>query len=89
MDDIGLKYDDDIFQKRTKDYVHAQGVEYKNITGPIPKSLDHGGILRTWQINQPFKNMNSEVNIPDELADILKNSNIVQELGYSDPRVTG
>jgi hypothetical protein len=23
------------------------------------------------------------------LADILKNSNIVQELGYSDPRITG
>jgi hypothetical protein len=29
------------------------------------------------------------VNIPDELSDILKNSNIVQELGYSDPRTTG
>jgi hypothetical protein len=89
MDGIGLKYDDDIFQKRTKDYVHHPGVEYKNINVPIPKSLDHGGILRTWQINQPFQNMNSEVNIPDELANILKNSNIIQELGYSDPRITG
>jgi hypothetical protein len=42
--------------------------------------------LRTWQINQPFQNMNGDVNIPDELSDILENSPIIKQLGYTDPR---
>jgi hypothetical protein len=28
------------------------------------------------------------VNIPNELSDILENSTIIKELGYSDPRIT-
>jgi hypothetical protein len=86
MDSIGLEYESDIFNIKTKDYKINQGLEIPN---KEPDVYDYNGIYRNWQINQPFQNMNSEVNIPDELSDILKNSNIVQELGYSDPRTTG
>ena len=89
MDTIGLEYTDDIFTNRSKNYIHAPNINYDDID-PTNISYNKNRLqLRTWQINQPFKNMNSEVNIPDELSDILKNSNIIQELGYSDPRTTG
>ena len=89
MDVIGLEYTNDIFTNRSKNYIHASNINYDDID-PTDTSYNKNRLkLRTWQINQPFKNMNSEVNIPDELADILKNSNIIQELGYSDPRITG
>ena len=86
MDSIGLEYESDIFNIKTKDYKINQGLEIPN---KEPDVYDYNGIYRNWQINQPFQNMNSEVNIPDELSDILKNSNIIQQLGYSDPRITG
>ena len=86
MDAIGLKYQSDIFIKKTKNYKINERIE---VPEQEPKVYDYEGLYRNWQINQPFQNMNSEVNIPDELADILKNSNIIQELGYSDPRITG
>ena len=89
MDKIGLQYDDSIFINKSKEYTHWRDVKASNIHSDELDYKNRRGEYRTWQINQPFKNMNSEVNIPDELADILKNSNIVQELGYSDPRVTG
>ena len=88
MDSLGLEYTDDIFSNRSKDYIHWPGKDYKNIKSDVSYESDRYE-YRTWQINQPFQNMNSEVNISDELSDILKISNIVQELGYSDPRTTG
>lgn len=89
MDTIGLEYTNDIFTNRSKNYIHARDINYDDIDpNNVSYNIDRLK-LRTWQINQPFQNMNSEVNIPDELSDILKNSNIVQELGYSDPRITG
>lgn len=89
MDDIGLIYSNDIFEKRTKDYTIAQGINYKDIDVSKITYESNKLAYRIWQINQPFENMNLEVNISDELSDILKNSNIIQEFGYSDPRVTG
>ena len=89
MDKIGLEYNDDIFNTKTKDYIHWQNINYSNIDISNVDYKKDRWEYRTWQINQPFQNMNSDVNIPDELADILKNSNIIQELGYSDPRITG
>jgi len=86
LDDIGLNYRDDILESKTKDYVFQSKVSIKDIDD-MPNEYDRIQ-MRTWQINQPFQNMNKEVNIPNELSDILKNSNIVQELGYSDPRIT-
>jgi hypothetical protein len=88
MNDIGLKYNDDLFIKRTKDYVGFHGYDINTID-TTNLNYKNRAAIRTWQINQPFENMNSDVNIPDELSDILKNSNIIQELGYSDPRITG
>lgn len=88
MDKIGLKYSDDIFQTKTKDYIHAPHIRYNDIDGSNVSYEKDRLELRTWQINQPFQNMNGEVNIPDELDYMLKNSNIVQELGYTDPRIT-
>ena len=87
MDKLNLQYTEELFTNRTKDYIHWPGKEYANIKNNEDYQSDRYA-YRTWQINQPFQNMNSEVNIPDELSDILKNSNIVQELGYSDPRIT-
>jgi hypothetical protein len=81
---IGLEYNDDIFETKTKVYSHNNAKYIED----YDKFGKYNAEFRTWQINQPFKNMNSEVDIPDELSDILKNSNIIQELGYSDPRTT-
>jgi hypothetical protein len=86
MNSIGLKYDGDIFNVRTKDYIHWQGESYKNIDENLLDYKKNKFEYRTWQINQPFQNMNGDVDIPDELSDILENSPIIKELGYTDPR---
>lgn len=86
LDTIGLQYTDDIFINRTKNYIHASGINYDSIDA---NNISYGKNrleLRTWQINQPFQNMNGEVDIPDELSDILENSPIIKQLGYTDPR---
>ena len=87
FDSIGLIYTENVFQTKTKDYIHWPNINYQDITEE-PKEYDKWGRYRTWQINQPFQNMNGEVNIPDELDKILKESPIIKELGYSDPRLT-
>ena len=88
LDKIGLEYDDSIFTNRSKNYVHYRGVDYDNIKDESLSYNQDRYKLRTWQLNQPFQNMNSEVNIPDELDKILKESPIIKELGYTDPRIT-
>jgi hypothetical protein len=86
FDRIGLEYTNEIFTNRSKNYIHAPNVNYDNIdSNTISYSKDRLE-LRTWQINQPFQNMNGEVDIPDELSDILENSPIIKQLGYTDPR---
>lgn len=86
MDKIGLEYPSDIFQNKTKDYIHSSQIDYKNIDGSNVSYEKNRLELRTWQINQPFQNMNGDVHIPDELSDMLENSPIIKQLGYSDPR---
>jgi hypothetical protein len=89
LDDIGLIYDDSIFTKKSKDYVGFHNVTYKDINSNIDVNsinLETRPIIRTWQINQPFQNMNGDVDIPDDLSDILENSPIIKQLGYTDPR---
>lgn len=88
MDDIGLTYSDDIFEKRTKDYTIAQGVNYKDIDVSKITYENNKLAYRIWQINQPFQNMNKEVNIPDNLYEVLKNAKILEYFGYSDPNAT-
>ena len=87
IDNIGLKFEGDIFGQKSKDYILIHGTNYKDIdeSNITPKQRY---IYRTWQINQPFQNMNSDSDIPDELDDILKSSNMIKELGYTDPRIT-
>jgi hypothetical protein len=86
FDEIGFKYDSDIFYNRSKDYIHWNGTEYENIDEANVSYETNRYEYRTWQINQPFQNMNGEVDIPDELSDILENSPIITQLGYTDPR---
>lgn len=88
MDKIGLKYSPDIFQVKTKDYIHAPRIEYKNIDGSDVSYEKNRLELRTWQINQSFQNMNGLVDIPEELNKVLSESDLVKELGYTDPRLT-
>jgi len=83
MKSIGLDYTDNIFQSKSKDYKIDSRVEIPN---EKPSDVRFNELYRNWQINQPFQNMNSEVDIPDELSDILENSPIIKQLGYTDPR---
>ena len=86
LDKIGMQYDDDIFIKRTKDYIFNN----THLRPEHNNSLDYDRFdeLRTWQINQPFKNMNADIDLPDDFSQMLANSPSVQKLGYSDPRIT-
>ena len=86
FDSIGLEYTDDIFTTRSKNYIHAPNVNYDNIDSTNLSYSKNRLELRTWQINQPFQNMNGDVDIPDELSEILENSEIIKKLGYTDPR---
>jgi hypothetical protein len=83
MTSIGLTYDDDIFTKKTKNYKIDSRVD---VPTEKPTDIKFNERYRNWQINQPFQNMNDEVDIPDELSDILENSPIIKQLGYTDPR---
>ncbi len=87
MTKLGLEFSDDIFKTKTKTYTHIPGINYDSINS-IPTYDDGQGVIRTWQINQPFQNMNGEVDIPKELSKILTESDIIKKLGYSDPRIT-
>ena len=86
FDEIGLEYNSDIFSNRTTDYTHWQDKKYKEIDEANVSYEKDRYEYRTWQINQPFQNMNGDVDIPDELSDILENSPIIKQLGYTDPR---
>jgi hypothetical protein len=86
FDSIGLEYTNEIFTTRSKNYIHAPNVNYDNIDSTNVSYNKDRLELRTWQINQPFQNMNGDVDIPDELSDILENSPIIKQLGYTDPR---
>ncbi len=86
MNDIGLKFDENVFETKTKEYYFNTRINPLHIKEkPETYELD---VMRTWQINQPFKNMNtSEIEIPEELNKILSESPIIKELGYTDPRI--
>lgn len=58
LDRIGLKYTDYIFNNS----IYDNFIVDKNIPEVIPLLTDHNN-FRTWQINQPFENMNN----PDKI----------------------
>lgn len=86
MDNIGLVYDDDIFEKKTKVYSVMDAFE-KSGESPNekPDPLKRPAKYRYWQINQKFQNFNEgkEINIPSSLENILRNSDLVTQLGYN------
>lgn len=82
MDKIGLIYDDNIFETKTKEYRFKKDVPFLN--SERPKNYDRVQ-MRTWQLNQSFQNMNSEINIPSELDNLLKDSEKVKNIGYTHP----
>ncbi len=85
FDEIGLIYDEIIFQNKSKKYQFRTDLNYNDGDKPEGYNL---GEMRTWQINQPFQNMNSsDINIPDELNRLLTESPFVRELRYTDPRI--
>jgi hypothetical protein len=84
FDSIGLEYDNDIFEKRTKEFSHGDAMYVED----YDKNGKYDGGLRAWQINQPFKNMNGDIILPDDFSELLANSPSIQKLGYSDPRIT-
>jgi hypothetical protein len=84
FDKIGLEYDDSLFEANIK--IHSQA-KAKYIED-YDKTGKYDSEYRTWQINQPFKNMNSSIILPDDFSKMLENSEIIQKLGYSDPRIT-
>jgi len=86
LNNLGLEYTNDIFTSKSKNYIHSRDVDYSNIDKSDVSYTKDRLEYRTWQINQPFQNMNGEVDIPDELSDILENSPIIKQLGYTDPR---
>jgi len=87
MDSIGLDYNSEIFDTKTKDYQFRTDLDINTINEK-PDTYELGKV-RTWQINQPFRNMNTnDINIPDELDKLLKESPLVREMGYTDPRIT-
>lgn len=83
MSSIGLVYDDNIFQTKTRNYKIDSRIP---IPEEKPTDIRFNELYRNWQVNQPFQNMNSDVDIPDELSEILENSEIIKKLGYTDPR---
>ncbi len=83
FDKIGLEYDDEIFLNRQRDYKFNNADFDPNFKGEYKDEK-----FRTWQINQPFENMNKEVNIPDWMSEELSKHKAIKELGYTDPRIT-
>jgi hypothetical protein len=90
MDEIGLKYNDNIFEKKTK--LYSIGDEFSFdlslSDGTFPEKFTprkNPGKYRYWQINQDFKNFNEskKIDIPKKLEKILKESEIVTKLGYN------
>ena len=73
-----MEYSDDIFtNNKVLKHNDSEYIKNYNETGEIGESY------RTWQINQPFQNMNGKVDLPDEFSDMLEKSNNAKLLGYS------
>jgi hypothetical protein len=77
LNDIGIQYDDSIFNNITYDNVICSGVKLIDET---PKNTDHKK-YRTWQINQPFISNNdiSKLDLSDDQKkEIINDSHVLQ-----------
>jgi hypothetical protein len=86
FDKIGLQYNESVFLNKTKNYKFNGMGEYDTYDS-LP-TYNEFKQYRAWQINQPFENMNKNVDLPDDFSKMLENSEIINKLGYSDPRIT-
>ena len=87
MNSIGIKQEVSIDETK-KHFIGKIPYEENQIPNTKPDQyLEDPGYYRTWQINQPFSNFNNvnKINLPQELIDVLDNSEIVKELGYRNP----
>ena len=84
INNIGMKYDDSIFENTKYRNVITTGVK---LVDKKPKNTDHA-LYRTWQINQPFISNNdiSKLNLSEIQKEQLMDSNILQL--YPDIRST-
>lgn len=85
MDKIGLKYEPNIFDIKTKIYAIGDVFLKEPFPTEKPNPTQRPGRYRYWQINQNFKNFNETaiIDIPEKLTNILQKSDLVTKLGYN------
>lgn len=81
FDSIGLEYDDSTFDNSHQKFKHNNITLKEGYNGTLEENV-YDIQYRIWQINQPIQNMNSEVNIPEEINQRLLKSEVVRRLGY-------
>jgi len=81
MSSIGLKYDNNIFLERKKEYYHDKE---RSVPLEQPTKYDWNSPYRVWQINQDFQNFNlrDEVKLTPDLYEKICNSQVLKLLGY-------
>ena len=87
MDDIGLDYDDSVFDTRDSGSLSHRGIS--SVSRKKPSPLEHEK-LRTWQINQPFVNFDRdkrESYLTHRQRTWLTNNRILERLYPEIPRM--
>lgn len=78
--EIGMQFDDKIFDNTNYKNLISTGIEKVPLNMPSRVGSCHTA-FRTWQINQPFVNMNTNASIQlsnDQITRILSNENITE-----------
>jgi len=83
FDSIGLEYDDSTFNNEDKKFKHNNMALKDGFDGTIEDNV-YDIQYRIWQINQPIQNMNSEIDVPNEINDRLLEFDILKKLKYID-----
>lgn len=81
---IGLEFPMNNFDEKTQTYV-MNGKQYFETE---PDGGFNGAEYRIWQMNKEFKNMNdiNKIDLPKSVEKLLDESDIVKELGYTNPK---
>lgn len=87
IDDIGLKYDDSIFDTKDRGVISHRNLKVNSSSRPDP--VDHE-LYRTWQINQPFKNFDddrTELILTSKQKEWLTDNSILEQLYPGIPEI--